>query len=167
MREAIGGTWIFQIVIFFILLFTGFMCLTINQSKAYNVKSAMVDAIERYNGTNLDDINTGDPAIEEIVASLKERGYRTTGKCPNDINYGVGKRIQYVGYDRDGHLSSTNVSFCIAKVPTHDDQPHEVDELPSMAYYKVVVFYQLDLPIFKNAFNFTLRSDTRLLNVSR
>ena len=53
MREAIGGTWLFQIVIVFILLFTGYMCLSINHSKAYNVKSEILEIIERYNGIDL------------------------------------------------------------------------------------------------------------------
>lgn len=168
MREAIGGTWIFQIVVFFILLFTGFMCLSINQSKAFKVKSDMIDAIERHNGMYMEDIESGDPALEEIVSALNSRAYRTTGKCPSAFTDPMtGDVIPYVGYDRDGHLSSTNSAFCIARIDTEQYQPYEVYELPSMAYYRIVVFYQLDLPIFHEVFNFTLRGDTRVLNVSR
>ena len=50
MREAIGGTWLFQIVIVFILLFTGFLCLSINRSKAFNVKDQIIQTIQSYNG---------------------------------------------------------------------------------------------------------------------
>ena len=46
MREAIGGISIFQIVILFILLFTGVMCLTINHSKAFGVKDEIITIIE-------------------------------------------------------------------------------------------------------------------------
>ena len=53
MKEAIGGTWLFQIVIAFILLFTGFMCLTINRSKAFNVKDQIIQSIQSYNGIDL------------------------------------------------------------------------------------------------------------------
>jgi len=168
MREAIGGASIFQIVVFFILLFTGFMCLTINQSKAYNVKSAIIDAIERHNGIGSDGIESGDPALAEIVSALSERAYRNTGKCPDGIkNSMTGDTIYYVGYDRDGHVTNNNVAFCIATVPNHESQPHVVDELPNMSHYKVVVFYQLDLPIFHEIFNFSLRGDTKILSVSR
>ena len=52
MREAIGGTWIFQIVIFFILLFTGYMCMSINHSKAFNVKNTIIKEIERAEGVS-------------------------------------------------------------------------------------------------------------------
>ena len=42
MREAIGGSWLFNIVIFFVILFTGYMCLSINHTKAFNVKDDIV-----------------------------------------------------------------------------------------------------------------------------
>lgn len=168
MREAIGGTWIFQIVVFFILLFTGFMCLSINQSKAYGVKSEMLSAIERHNGMDLDDIDSGDPALAEIVAALSDRSYRTTGSCPNAFKDPMtGEVFSYVGFNRDGHLDSTNPAFCIARIETSSFQPQEVSELPSMAYYKIVVFYQLDLPVFHDVFNFSLKGDTKLLSISR
>lgn len=168
MREAIGGTWLFQIVIFFILLFTGFMCLSINQSKAFNVKSEILEIIERYNGIELDDIASGDPALTEIVNTLSRVSYRTTGKCPDAItDKKTGSTIQYVGFNRDGHITSSNPAFCIAKVNTEHYQPQVVSELPSMAYYRIVVFYQLDLPIFHDVFNFTLKGDTKVISVSR
>lgn len=169
MREAIGGTWIFQIVVFFILLFTGFMCLTINQSKAYGVKSAMLESIERHNGIDLtSDIESEDPALMEIVAALSDRAYRTTGTCPNSyVDPITLESFPYTGFTRDGKLTSTDPAFCIAKIETADYQPQEVSELPSMSYYRVVVFYQLDLPVFHDVFNFSLKGDTKLLNVSR
>ena len=42
MREAIGGNWLFNIVIFFVILFTGYLCLSINHTKAFNVKDDIV-----------------------------------------------------------------------------------------------------------------------------
>lgn len=150
MREAIGGTWLFQIVIVFVLLFTGFMCLTINHSKAFNVKNTIVKAIEREEGSNLAN-PTQDPAIKKIVAYLKEASYRTTGKCPSG----------YTGFNRDGAIDSNNSSFCILKTAVRSG-----NDLPDMSYYRVVVFYQLDLPIFNEVFNFTVKGDTKLINKS-
>ena len=46
MKEAIGGVSLFQIVILFLLLFTGVMCLTINHSKAFGVKDEIINIIE-------------------------------------------------------------------------------------------------------------------------
>ena len=46
MKEAIGGVSLFQIVILFLLLFTGVMCLTINHSKAFGVKDEIINILE-------------------------------------------------------------------------------------------------------------------------
>lgn len=144
------------------------MCLSINHSKAFNVKSEMLEVIERHNGIDLNDIQSRDPALEEIVAILSQKSYRTTGTCPNAFTDPMsGQMVSYVGFNRDGRLDSANPAFCIAKIETQNYQPHEVRELPTMSYYRIVVFYQLDLPIFHDAFNFMLRGDTKLLNVSR
>ncbi len=162
MREAIGGTWIFQIVIFFVLLFTGYMCLSINQSKAFNVKNTIIKAIEREEGVDLNNPDT-DPAIEKIVEYLKKASYRTTGRCPDDIRDAAGNIItHYEGYNRDGHLDSRNSAFCIAKQAARTNS-----ELPDMSYYRIVVFYQLDLPIFRSVFNFKISGDTKILSHSR
>lgn len=154
MREAIGGTWIFQIVIFFILLFTGFMCLSINHSKAFNVKDMIVKEIERQEGINLSNPES-DEAIQNIVKYLKETSYRTTGTCPSD----------YIGYNRDGQLDSRNSAFCLRAV-SKERVSQFGNELPIMTYYQIVVFYQLDLPIFSAVFNFRVSGDTRIISHS-
>ena len=98
MREAIGGTAIFQIVIFFILLFTGFMCLSINHSKAFNVKNMIINTIERVEKIDLTNTEN-DEAIKEIVGYLKKNSYRTTGNCPpnytgiRDRRSGIRERV--------------------------------------------------------------------------
>lgn len=148
MREAIGGTWIFQIVIFFILLFTGFMCLSINHSKAFNVKNTIIKAIEREEGLDVRG-NSNNPALKQIAEYLKETSYRTTGKCPDG----------YQGFNRDGNPDSRNSSFCIKSQSVRSGS-----DMPSMNYYRVVVFYQLDLPIFRSVFNFKVSGDTKIIS---
>ncbi len=157
MREAIGGSWLFNIVIFFVILFTGYLCLSINHTKAFNVKDDVVKIIERYNGFSdeLNNINaTNDDAIKEIVNSLQEFGYRNSSSCPND-----GGPVWY-GFDREGRrdTGNNNSAFCIREVNGATGAG-----LPKNVYYQVVVFYQLDLPIFNNLFAFNLKGDTKLI----
>ncbi len=151
MREAIGGTWIFQIVIFFILLFTGYMCLSINHSKAFNVKNTIVKAIEREEGVNISNPDH-DPAIEKIVEYLKQTSYRTTGRCPEG----------YMGYNRDGRIDTRNSAFCLKEEVTRNSA-----DMPNMNYYRIVVFYQLDLPIFRSVFEFRVSGDTKIMSYSK
>ena len=170
MREAIGGTWLFQIVIVFILLFTGFMCLTINRSKAFNVKDQIIQTIQNYNGVNVqdgyDEYNTN--AFSEIVGYIKENSFRTTGKTPKDemVN---GENVSYECYDRNGKILPKNSDlavFCIAPIDISTEAcsgPDCFNELPKMTYYREVVFYQLDLPVFAELFNFKVVGDTKTL----
>ena len=106
MREAIGGTWLFQIVIVFILLFTGFMCLSINRSKAFNVKNQIIETIESYNGIDLNKEyeEGGTGAIVDIVSYIKDNSYRTVGVSPGN---------EYKCFNRDGKSTNTNPVFCI------------------------------------------------------
>lgn len=155
MREAIGGNWLFNIVIFFVILFTGYLCLSINHTKAFNVKDDIVKIIERDGGfESLNSVNVdNNDTIKKIVDSLQEFGYRSHNTCPSDD----GGRIWY-GFNREGARDDNNASFCIREISATNDEG-----LLNTRYYQVVVFYQLDLPIFNNLFRFQLKGDTKLL----
>ncbi len=165
MREAIGGTWLFQIVIIFILLFTGFMCLSINRSKAFNVKDEIIQTIQSYNGIDLQkDYSDGDVGpLADIVTYIKDNSYRTVGVKPQAIKNVGGDSVEYTCFNKDGKNTSSNPVFCIAPVSSKNDAGDNFKELPDMIYYRVVVFYQLDLPVFHDLFNFRVVGDTKTL----
>ena len=50
MREAIGGTWLFGIVILFIALFSAFLAYSVSYTKAFNTKNEIINIIERNEG---------------------------------------------------------------------------------------------------------------------
>lgn len=141
MKEAIGGTWLFQIVIVFILLFAGYMCLTINHSKAFSIKSEIIESLTRY----------GYVDSEEIKDILKKASYRTSGDCGK-----LGEGWQ--GWSRDGGKVDKNATFCTRRVDINQEPG-----LPITYYYQVAVFYQLDLPVFNSLFSFTVKGDTSTL----
>jgi len=153
MREAIGGTWLFNIVIFFVILFTGYMCLSINHTKAFNVKDDIVKTIERDGGfSDLSHADENNNTIVSIVRTLQDIGYRSASKCP-DANGGQ----VWFGFRRDGkRTNGDDAAFCIREVDSGAQNPKRV-------YYQVVVFYQLDLPIFNQLFRFNIKGDTKLL----
>ena len=160
MKEAIGGVSLFQIVILFLLLFTGVMCLTINHSKAFGVKDEIINIIETELFT--------EESAKKISVYLQETGYRITGKCPDDG--------EWKGYDWSGGEVSNNASFCIRSVNVSDAYKIDLqdkcknnvcnityDDFPSMAYYDVILFYQLDIPIISKVFNLKLYGSTKTL----
>ena len=50
MRESIGSSWIFLIVISFTLIFAGFLVMALSYSKTYKIKNELTSIIEKYEG---------------------------------------------------------------------------------------------------------------------
>lgn len=157
MRESISITTIFQIFILFVLLFTAIMCLTINNSNAFGVKDSIINAIEALDGNYLD----GADLNEEIVQVIQETSYRTSGKCPDD----------YDGFDRAGNSvgsNSSDAAVCIKEVDVTGGIDEALsgfakDDFVDGKYYSVVLFFQLDIPVFKQIFNFQTKGETRII----
>ena len=101
MRESFGSTWLFQIVIVFILIFTGYICLSINHSKAFAIKNDIILELQRNGGYN-------ETAAANVKILLERSGYRTAGTCDKD----------WTGYTRDGKVDENghNSVFCLQKV---------------------------------------------------
>ena len=77
MKEAIGGTWIYLIVLLFIGVFTCFVSVTTNYSRCYRIKDEVITSIEHYHGVN-------ENSIGKINEYLKGIGYSATGQCPQE-----------------------------------------------------------------------------------
>lgn len=151
MKEAIGGISIFQIVIAFIILFTGYICLSINYSKAYSIKNELLTIIKNQGGI----CSSGDGSsvlcknFQYLVSNyLQETSYRSTGTCDDD----------WVGFDRNGELvdNGKSASFCVRGV----NIANSGDQIPVGVYYEVEVFYQLDLPIINSLFHLSIKGET-------
>ncbi len=144
MREGIGGAWLFQIVIFFVLLFAGILAIAVNYSRAFKVKSEIVSIIERGAGVN-EATNT------KITEYLNTIGYRTIGTCDSDeTKYGNPNSMQIDG----------KALYCIKKVNTKKN----TEDLQGQAYYRVKVFFNIDIPIVGNWLNLTLTGTTKVIN---
>lgn len=146
MREAIGGTWLFGLVITFIMFFASFLAVSINYSKAFNVKNNVVDLISKYEGNNA-------CARKKIGEYLKNDGYLVPGRCPvyneNDNPY------NYVGYNLDGTVAnSSKAYYCISQDSVDDTV--EVNK----KFYRVIVFFKLDLPMFEDITTFKIKGET-------
>ena len=165
MKEALSVTTIFQIVILFILLFTAIMALTINNSNAFGMKDEIISYIEANNGNYLNEDKSG--LNEELVEKLANASYRTTGKCEDDEDT--------KGYSRTGEelTSNENASICIKKIKATDEVDNFLsEELDGMVatddfvkgtYYQITVFFQLDLPVVKQIYNFQSKGETKII----
>ena len=141
MREAIGGTWLFGLVITFIVFFDSFLAVSINYSKAFNVKNNIVDLISKYEGNNCN-------AREKIGEYLSRVGYLVTGKCEDSA----------IGYDLKGtKVDSGKAYFCVNKNDTLNTTSIKKD------YYTVSIFFKIDLPIVGDLTKFTIKGDTEAI----
>lgn len=137
MRESIGGFTLFNIVIVFIIIFASYISLSINYSKAYNVKNEILNIIRNQGGVCTSEYPSSNNNCynfsEQITDYFNEANYRSSGTCDDG----------WVGYDRNGLVNNSNSAICIIAV-----KADSASELPNAVYYKVKVFYSLDVPIF-------------------
>lgn len=151
MREAIGGTWLLQLVIAFMLLFVGFLALSLNYSKAFQIKNEMLTMIEKREG-----VTTGaNGSIALINKYLNNRGYGVQNTCPNgsygvaDLNNSVIEKV----------TNNKKYYYCIQKVksPSSNNQ--------SKVYYEVNIFFYFNLPVIGDIFKFTINGTTNDINI--
>ena len=149
MKEAIGGFSLFNIVIVFVLLFTGYVSISINYSKAYNIKNEIISIIKNQNGI----CTSNDPTSDcynfyiQIQDYFKEVNYQNSGKCESG----------WIGFGRDGLRiddPNKNVAFCVKSVSAGNS------EFNNVVYYKIEVFYRFDLPIIGQLFRFSVKGET-------
>lgn len=161
MKESIGGTQIFILVIALVLIFTAIMAFTINHSNAFAVKDQIVSIIEASGGFDMTAENiegsglNSNEVINQIVEALVSNSYRQVGRCP--VAEG---NIEVAAYQRNGAKAMGNqkASFCIVKIPSDGDNGSV-----TKYYYQVVVFYSLDIPIVNELFNFKAVGETKPL----
>lgn len=138
MREAIGGAWLFGLVITFIVFFASFLALSVNFSKAFNVKNNVVDIVEKYEGFTC-------TARCKVGDYLHDVGYLVLGSCPSG----------YTGYDANGNKvdAGKKAYYCIQK---DENSNTTVDK----TWYRVIVFFKVDLPIMGNLTTFKVKGET-------
>ena len=142
MRESIGSTWIFMLVISFTLIFSGFLVLTLSYSKIYKMKNEMTSIIEKYNGLN-------DESAGIINDYLSNSNYRTKGKCSEngDIPVYGSNTLTSTEVIED---FDTDYYYCITYRVNRQNK----------TVYKITLFYDFNLPVFGQLTKFTINGET-------
>lgn len=151
MKEAVGGFSLFNIVIVFVLIFAGYISLSINYSKAYNVKNEILNIIKNQGGVCTSQAPSSQDNCynfkEQIIDYFSETNYRSKGNCEDG----------WIGYSRVGDLipDGKNAAFCVKAINVNTNS-----ELPKAYYYRIKLFYQLDLPVINKIFEFSVVGET-------
>ncbi len=138
MKESIGATWIFVICLTFIILFTGYIAISVNYAKAFKIKSHMVSELEQ---------NSGLSGIQQKLETyLTSEGYVAYGECPMQILVGADstdwQRIECFGEGSTAPAGNCNACIYSRKVETAND-----DIEGDRCYYRVTTFFTFDLPV--------------------
>lgn len=145
MREAIGGTWLLGFVVLFIVLFSAYLAISINYTKAFRVKNQIINIIEENEGFTssigdvtgkpLDQLENSNKTEDKVYYYLNQIGYATTNisedKCPGDMRQG---------------------GYCVHKICTSQG-----------AYYKVTSFIKIELPFIWQSFVIPISGETKVL----
>ena len=149
MKEASSSVWSFQMILIFMLIFSGFLALILVYSKAYTIKNRFISIIEKYSGIDED-------TIQILNNFAKNNGYVATSKCPTDEDktwYGViisDNVVESVNPD-------TNYNYCFAS--GYDNN--------NMVYYDIQMFYKFSLPILSGLGLYRINGKTSSFRPSR
>lgn len=140
MREAVGSTFLFKIMIFFIFFFASFLAIAINYSQAFRVKNQIINILEKNEGLN----KASKKAIIDVALGT---GYSKNVPCNNAGN---------IVYDPD-NISKKAMGVCIKKMP--DDRYTS----KSNRYYKVTTYVSFNFPIIGRIFTFPVVGETKVI----
>ncbi len=153
MRQAIGSTWIMQLVILFMLIFVAFLSLSINYTRAFKIKNELVDMIEKYEGIGTSE-DTG--AVDIINGYLLYNNYVAQGKCETG-EYGANS---LTNVDIEEADSKKKYYYCVEKIDT------STVSLPNRAKYEIRIFFHFSLPVIGDIFTFSVEGTTIDINRS-
>lgn len=152
MRDAVGSTWIFGLVISFTLIFSAFLVLALTYAKAYKMKNEMTSIIEKYEGITTSDSLNGLGSLKIINQYLVNNNYTATGHC-EDGEYGA----EDLDYNSPSLKAVTDTErnqkfhYCI-DVST--------DKKNCTTIYRITVFYNFTLPVLGNIRQFSISGQT-------
>ena len=120
MKESLDSTFLYNIVIIFIVVVFGILAATLTYYKAFKVNTRIINSIEKYKGYN-------GLATSEINNTLTTIGYMNKGnhKCPTTKNGGTLEP------------ESQDFRYCV----------YYFDEDDSHYSYGVITYITLDIPI--------------------
>ena len=147
MRESVGTTWIFQIVLTLILIFAAYLALTINYSRAFLVKNESLTIIEKHEGLT-------DAALEIVNNYLQSNGYHEVGKCPSGWK---GIESIYSNTIEEAE-EGKKYAWCATKISNYNTNA------PNRSYYKIRMFFKFDLPVFGHIMTYNVDGKTYEMN---
>jgi len=128
MRDAIGGVFTIQIILFFLVIINAYLAFSVNYTKAFRIKNNIVAILEQQEGFTTDGTDSAAGQIEKIMT---DTGY--------NVEKGV---IDRCGSRDDGYVAVYNNAggYCL-KLNKNAD---------GTGYYSVKTYISINIPILNN-----------------
>lgn len=143
MRDAIGGTFTFQIIIFFLVLVSGYLAFSVNYSKAYRAKNKVIDVYETYEG-HLENAK----AQEKINTYFKQIGYNPAQQYVTAQNAKCENQGSPVGSDKSCGQCYCENGYCIKVICDESSS-----DILGRKYADVTTFVSIDIPVMREIFS--------------
>lgn len=139
MRQAIGSTFLYNIIIIFIVITFGFLAATLSYMKSFKINSKIANSLEKFEGYN-------QLSAAEIETSLSTLGYRANNmgnlNCPDRTHNGsTYSPIIEIG---------TNYKYCVYEYPKEN----------GYFTYGILTYIYMDIPIVGGTFSIPVYSET-------
>lgn len=144
MKEAIGNSAIFNIIMVFVAIIIALLVGSLSYSKAFKVKNRIVDTIEKYeDGYSSSNRATINAQIDEFLGQV---GYRVNRNGNN--NCPVQSGASNNGYALN---SSSNYQYCIYEYQSTRGY-----------YYAVIAYMYFDFPVIRDRLVIPVRGETQV-----
>lgn len=141
-----GGVFTLQAIVFALIIIMCLMAFAVNYSKAFRVKNEIRSIIEKHEGLTVSYDDKGVSASDEIDDLLFNYQYFLSDKYDS--------ACKKLGYDI--YVGKNNTRFCIKCEYANNMGELNVNESGYRgAYYSIVTFVNIDVPIVNNLIPFT------------
>lgn len=133
MKEALGTSMVFNLVMIFVGVFIALLVGSIAYSKGFKVRNRIIDIVEKYEGYTT-------KASDEIDENLRAIGYPISSKsCPS--------------YNGTAPMDIESAyRYCLYNYKTNKGD-----------YYGVIVFIRFDFPLIGEFLEFGVYGETRIV----
>ena len=133
MKEAIGTSYVFTLIITFVGILIAMFVGSIAYTKGFKVRNKIIDLIDKNEGYT-------EKAVQEIDESLASIGYRIVDKsCPSRKGVNAEQKSDY--------------RYCVYKY-TNEEKG---------VYYGVTVFIHFDIPLIGDFVEIPIYGESRLI----
>ena len=153
MRDAIGGSLLLYIVIFFVSVVMLFFVSTLSYVKAYRVKNRIINIVESYDFPKDFNKEKRKEFMGLINSDLTNIGYNTTRvkKCESDSNYEKCNDINIA--DNGGGV----YDFCLCRIDNKDSNGY---------FYEVITYSQFKIPVIGSIISSSVHGETKNLGIN-